>query len=170
MTYDTIIKTIKEDKTGVAKGYSVSFLQEEFMYMKPQEDLTSLIAGDLSLFMEIEKELLNNSKPQEGDFVEYEKGKFARISRLHKDESIQLSNKIGVYVSKHGTSQASGCTWDPNVEHKNINISGLVATTETRKGECWTFSQNLSGKDRGVYFKIDFKIWNLVKTTCEKKV
>jgi len=158
MTYDAIIETIKEDKTGLAKGYAISFLQEKFMYLKPKEDLKNLINSDLSLFEEIQKELLESSEPIEGDFVEYEKGKLARISRLHKDENIQLSNKIGVFVSVYG-SQASGCTWDPEVEHENIGISDLVLTTKTKKGTCWTFSQNLSGRDRGINFEIDFKIW-----------
>jgi len=160
MTFNEITEKVKKDETGVAKGYSVSFLQEEFTYMRSQEELGSLIYSDYSLFKEIEIHLLSNSNPQEGDFVEYSKGKFARISRC-RGGMMQLSNKIGVFVSLCGTSQASGCTWDPELKYDNFDISDLEATKETKKGRCWMFSQGISGKDRGVYFEIDFKVWSL---------
>ncbi|WP_152184406.1 hypothetical protein [Sulfurimonas indica] len=160
MTYNKLIELIKEENTGIAKGYSISFLQDEFSFGKTEEELLALFKEDLAIFKGIENVFLKSKEPMEGDFVEYKKGKLARISRLHKNDDIQLSNKIGVYVSNTG-SQASGCTWDPEVDHEKINTSDLIATTRTKKGTCWTFSQNLSGKDRSVYFEIEFKVWSV---------
>ena len=102
--------------------------------------------------------------PQEGDFVEYEDGKFARISRI--GDSFQLSNQIGIYVWEAG-SQASGCTWDPNLDYigrdKTV-LQNLQATAETKGGRCWTFSGNQAGGGRGVWFEINFKVWKLHKS------
>ena len=111
-------------------------------------------------------EMIKKEKPVEGDFVEYKCGKLARISII-REETIQLSNKIGVFVSLPGNSESSGCTWDPEVEvDKTISISDLLKTSSTKKGRCWTFSQNLPGKDRGVYFEIYFKVWKLKGLPC----
>ena len=161
MTYLEIIEIVNEDKTGIAKSYSMDYLQQDYEYTnKTKEDLRNLFKSDLLLFKQIEETLQQSKKPHEGDFVEYEKGKFARISRLYESDEIQLSNKIGVYVSKDANSQASGCTWDPDVD-KNINISSLVATSDTKKGSCWTFSKNFAGKNMDICFEIDFKVWSL---------
>ena len=110
--------------------------------------------------------------PSEGDFVEYEEGKFARISRLSNGcDSFQISNAIGVYVWANSNpeasgAQASGATWDPSldcVSMERLKIQNLQKSSETKKGRCWTFSENRSGAGRGVYFEINFKIWRLSK-------
>ncbi len=123
-------------------------------------------AIDLKLFGEIQQDLLETKTPMEGEFVEYEDGKFARISRLRGQLQLQLSNKIGVYVSKNGCSQASGCTWDSDLDHiekSRLEVENLMPTNSTKKGRCWTFSEGIVGGGRGVYFEIDFKIWKLKK-------
>lgn len=166
MKYDELLKKIKKETTGIAKGYSVSFLQNELVYRLHSENkFEEIIKRDLELFKSIEASLLQNDKPQEGDFVEYADNKFARISRKHQNEAFQLSNKIGVFVSE-GSTLASGCTWDPEIEIENelLKLENLIKSDKTRNGSCWTFSGNLPGGNRGVYFDINFKIWKL-KTT-----
>ena len=157
MTYEKLISFRDNEKTGIAKGYSLEYLQD--FYSK--EKLEKVIANDLALFEKIEKSLIDIKKPKHGDFVQFD-GKISRLSVIHADGSIQLSNGIGVYVSD-GCSQASGCVWDPNIkiERNRLNIENLELTSRLEKGRCWTFSGKESGGDRGVYFEINFKVWNL---------
>lgn len=157
MTYEELLSFRDNEKTGIAKGYSLDFLRDFFSKTK----LEKVIANDLVMFQEIEKSLLDKKKPTEGDFVQYD-GKIARLSVIHFNGSIQLSNGIGVYVSD-GCSQASGCVWHPNIkiERSRLNIKNLELTPTLKKGRCWTFSENVSGGGRGVYFEINFKVWNL---------
>jgi len=166
MTYLELIEKIDSDNTGIAKGYDINFLQEEFCFRYKPKNMENLFSSDLKMFKEIEKALLETKQPLEGDFVEYD-GKFARISSIHQDNVFQLSNKIGLYVSKRGYAQASGCTWDPdiNINSERLRINNLIPTTKTKKGSCWTFSEDIAGGGRGVYFEIDFKVWSLGNST-----
>lgn len=157
MTYEKLISFRDNEKTGIAKGYSLEYLQD--FYSK--EKLEKVIANDLALFEKIEKSLIDIKKPKHGDFVQFD-GKISRLSVIHADGSIQLSNGIGVYVSD-GCSQASGCVWDPDIkiERSRLNVKNLELTPTLKKGRCWTFSENVSGGGRGVWFEINFKVWNL---------
>ena len=47
MTYQEVINVINNDKTGIAKGYSISFLSENFVCLKTEDELTSLFKKDL---------------------------------------------------------------------------------------------------------------------------
>ena len=157
MTYEKLISFRDNEKTGIAKGYSLEYLQDFYSI----EKLEKVITNDLVMFEKIEKSLIDIKKPKHGDFVQYD-GKISRLSVIHADGSIQLSNGIGVYVSD-GCSQASGCVWDPDIkiERSRLNISNLELTSTLKKGRCWTFSENVSGGGRGVWFEINFKVWNL---------
>ena len=156
-SYEDLIAFIENEKTGIAKGYSIEFLRKSFF----KEDLEKVIANDLELFKKIEKSLLEINEPKEGDFVEFD-GNISRLSRIHEDGKFQLSETIGVYVSV-GCSQASGCVWNPNIslDWDRENIKHLESTHRFKKGKCWTFSGNEAGGSRSVYFEINFKVWNL---------
>ncbi|MDD3467037.1 MAG: hypothetical protein PHE67_07795 [Campylobacterales bacterium] len=164
MTYENLIGKIDNEETGIAKGYDISFLQDVCCYVNNSEKIfDNLIAKDLELFSSIEAALLKREKPQEGDFVEYADGKFARISVDHHNGTFQLSNKIGVYVSECG-SQASGCTWDSDlddIERERLVFDNLALTSKTMQGRCWMFSGGYAGGGRGVYYNINFKLWIL---------
>lgn len=155
--YDELIEFIENEPTGIAKGYSIEFLQKTFF----KEELEKVIANDLVMFERIEKSLLEINEPKEGDFVEFD-GNISRLSRIHEDGRFQLSESIGVFVSKF-SSQASGCVWDPNIsiDWDRENIKYLESTPTWKKGKCWTFSGNDAGGGRGVWFEINFKVWNL---------
>ncbi len=72
MTYNELLELINNDKTGIAKGYSVSFLQEQFCFrVNANENFHKLIANDLALFEKIERLSLEKEEPKEGDFVYY---------------------------------------------------------------------------------------------------
>jgi len=165
MTYENLIGKIDSEKTGIAKGYDISFLQDVCCYRNNGEKIfDNLVAKDLELFSSIEAALLKRNEPQEGDFVEYADGKFARISVNHRNGTFQLSNKIGVYVSEGGYAQASGCTWDyelDDIERERLLFDNLTPTSKTMKGHCWMFSEGSSGGRRGVYYDIQFKVWLL---------
>lgn len=155
--YDELIKFIENEPTDIAKGYAMEFLQKTFF----KENLEKVIANDLVLFEKIEKSLLEINEPKEGDFVEFD-GNISRLSRIHKDGQFQLSETIGVYVSD-GCSQSSGCVWDPNIslDYDRENIKYLELTPTLKKGRCWTFSGNEAGGGRGIWFEINFNVWNL---------
>jgi len=169
MTYSELIEEINADETGLAKGYSISFLQNEHVSRYKPESLQERIARDLKYFKLIEKDLLQTKEPKNGDFVEYEDGKFARICSLYDNNTFQLSNEIGVYVSDGGCTQVSGCAWDPEIEvdEQRLKLKNLSLTKKTKKGECWTFSGGIAGGDRGVWFEISFKVWSLCKTDIQ---
>lgn len=159
MTYENLISFRDNEKTGIAKGYSLEYLRDFYSI----EKLEKVIANDLALFEKIEKSLLEVNEPKEGDFIEFD-GNISRLSRIHANGTIQLSNNIGVFVSD-GCSQASGCTFDSTitVERERLTLKNLEPTPIFKKGRCWTFSGNEAGGGRGVYFEINFKVWNLGK-------
>ncbi len=159
MTYENLISFRDNEKTGIAKGYSLEFLRGFYSIEKLEE----VITNDLTLFEKIEKSLQKADKPNEGDFVEFD-GNISRLSRIHENGTIQLSNSIGVFVSE-GYSQASGCIWDPEIkiERERLTLKNLEPTSMFKKGRCWKFSGNEAGGGRGVYFEINFKVWNLGK-------
>lgn len=167
MTYEKLIEKINQENSGIAKGYDVNFLQEEFVYRYGSESENNFdrrMSKDLEMFKAIEKALFEAAEPKEGDFVEYEGG-MARICSTRYGDTFQLSNSIGIYVSEGGYTQASGCTWDPSVkvedEAERLKFSNLTLTPNAKKGRCWTFSGGEAGGGRGVYFEIDFKVWLL---------
>ncbi len=159
MTYLDALNLRDKDTTGIVKGYDLSFLQDIYTLEKAKD----IIANDLEMFKKIEESFLNVKEPMRGDFIQYD-GKIARLSVIHADGTIQLSNGIGVFVSE-GCSQASGCTWDPEIkiERDRLNLKNLESTSMFKNGKCWTFSGNEAGGGRGVYFEINFKVWNLGK-------
>ena len=159
MTYDEVISFRDNEKTGIAKGYSLEYLRD----FCSKEKLEKVIANDLAMFEKIEKSLIEINEPKEGDFVKFD-GNISRLSRIHKDGQFQLSETIGVYVSD-GCSQSSGCVWDPDIslDYDRENIKYLELTPTLKKGKCWTFSGNDAGGGRGVYFEINFKVWNLTQ-------
>lgn len=165
MRYEELVKKINKEKTGIAKGYDIGFLQNLCVYTRDGEKIfDNLINGDLELFRSIETDILKREEPIEGDFVEYADGLFARISRNHENGTFQLSNKIGVYVSKGGLTQASGCTWDKELDdiaRDRLKKNNLMPTTKTLKGDCWMFSGGDAGPHRGVYYESSFKVWLL---------
>ncbi|KIM06068.1 MAG: hypothetical protein KN64_00760 [Sulfurovum sp. AS07-7] len=165
MTYENLIKKINSEKTGIAKGYDIGFLQDVCCYVSNGEKIfDNLVAKDLELFSSIEAALLKREKPQEGEFVEYADGMFARISVDHRNGTFQLSNKIGVYVSEGGHTQASGCTWDPDlddIKRERLIFDNLKPTSKTMKGDCWMFSGGNPRGGRSVYHNIQFKVWLL---------
>lgn len=159
MTYADTLDLRDNDITGIVKGYDLEFLQNIYTLEKAKD----IIANDLEMFKKIEESFLNVKEPMSGDFVQYD-GKIARLSVIHENGQIQLSNSIGVYVSD-SCSQASGCTWDSTitVEKDRLTLKNLEPTSMFIKGRCWTFSGNEAGGGRGVYFEINFKVWNLGK-------
>lgn len=161
MNYEEFINLIDNEETGIAKGYSNSYLRQLWFSKEKYQDL---FARDLKMFEEIQAGLLNIAEPREGDWVEYEDGKFARISSLHGGPTFQLSNKIGVYVSQSGCSEARGCTWDSDLDHierSRLTTENLIPTGDVKKALCWTFSEGSAGANRGVWFEINFKVWKL---------
>jgi len=174
MTYEDLIKRIKNEKTGIAKGFDVGFLQHSCCYSNDGEKIfNDLITKTLSMFKSIEASLLKNKEPQEGDFVEYEGGKFARISVDHRNGIFQLSNKIGVRVSSGGYAQASGCTWDSDlddIEQDRLVFNNLLPTSKSMKGHCWMLIERNDGGGVGsVYFDIDFKVWKLGNSKIDER-
>jgi len=165
MTYSELINKINSDKSGIAKGYDISFLQNECVsYSDGDKKFDNILVGDLQLFTTIQENMANINEPKDGDFVEYEKGKYSRISTDRHDGTFQISNNIGIFVSADGSSSASGCTWDSDfdyIESDRLTLDNLKPTTKTMKGECWTFSGNYAGGGRGVRFDINFKVWLL---------
>lgn len=165
MTYMDLINKIKNEKTGIAKGFDIGYLQHACCYSNDGEKIfDELITKKLAMFKSIEVSLLKNKEPREGDFVEYEDGKFARISVEHHNGTFQLSNKIGVHVSNGGYAQASGCTWDSDlddIKQDRLTFDNLLPTSKTMKGHCWMLSERNNGGGGSVYFDIDFKIWKM---------
>lgn len=159
MTYADALNFRDNDTTGIVKGYNLEFLQNIYTLEKAKD----IIANDLEMFKKIEDSFLNVKEPIRGDFVQYD-GQIARLSVIHADGTIQLSNGIGVYVSD-SCSQASGCTWDSTItiERERLTLNNLESTSMFKKGRCWTFSGNEAGGGRSVYFEINFKVWNLGK-------
>jgi len=164
MKYPELINKINNDT--FAKGYDVSFLQDECLYHSSNgaERFEKIVTGDKKLFKEIEQNMTEIQEPVDGDFVEYAEGKFSRISTCRHNKTFQISNNIGIFVGKSGSSMASGCTWDKDfdyIDSKRLTFKNLTLTSKTLKGRCWTFSGNSAGAGRGIYSEINFKVWVL---------
>ncbi|MCT7647521.1 hypothetical protein [Aliarcobacter butzleri] len=157
MTYEELVNYINSEKTGIAKGYNFQYLRDTFSLDKVKK----IINNDLKHFEEIERTLLQKTEPIEGDWVKYDGG-ISRLSRIHSNGSIQLSENIGVYVCHNG-SEASGCTWDSDIDLDKdlLKIENLIPTNELKEGKCWMFSELESGGGRGVYHNINFRVWEL---------
>ena len=82
MTYDKLVEFIKNEETGIAKGYNFQFLRDTFSL----EKVKNIIQNDLKIFGEIEKSLLSETTPKEGDWVKYDGGSIVtgkQIGRAH---------------------------------------------------------------------------------------
>ena len=122
------------------------------------------------MYSEIEKASLAITVPKDGDYVEYAEGKFARISRIHQDNSFQISNKVGVLLWNDGTSQASGCTWDSDIESPdNLTLNRLKLTDKQMQGRYWKFGNTSLRNATSVNFDIAVKVWALEPETNEKE-
>lgn len=157
MKYEELVEFVNKEESGIAKGYDLQFLRDKFRLDKVKQT----IENDLKIFGEIEKSLLSQTTPKEGDWVKYD-DVVSRVSRIHPGGSIQLSENIGVNVW-HDTTQASGCVWDSNIDisRELLHIKNLVPTNEVKEGKCWIFSNLEAGAGRGVYHKINFRVWEL---------
>lgn len=157
MKYEELVEFINNEETGIAKGYDFQFLRDTFSL----EKVKNIIQNDLKIFSEIEKSLISKPTPKEGDWVKYDGG-ISRLSRIHQEGTIQLSENIGVCVW-HDTTQASGCVWDSNIDinRELLHIDNLVSTNEIKEGRCWIFSNLEAGAGRGVYHKINFRVWEI---------
>ena len=65
MNYEELVEFISNEESGIAKGYNFQFLRDMFRL----DEVKQTIQNDLKIFGEIEKSLLSQSTPKEGDFV-----------------------------------------------------------------------------------------------------
>ena len=47
------------------------------------------------------------------------------------------------------------------IDKELLHIKNLIPTNEVKEGKCWMFSGLEAGGDRGVYHKINFRVWEL---------
>lgn len=161
LTYKDLVNLIKNEESGIAKGYELDFLEANCIF---ESDFFELITNDLALFKRIEEIVCSSATPPKvGDFVEYESGKLARIASNLGNGAFQLSNKISVYVADNGNTDSSGYTFDEelNINKEMLHFCNLKPTSNLAKGKCWMFSGGQWGEGRGVNYEINFKVWLL---------
>lgn len=126
--------------------------------------LRESISGNIELFKRAEANSLGKVTPSEGDYVKYAESSYARISAVHSGDKFQISNKCGFYLCESGESQSSGTIYDCDIEvnEAKLNLENLVLSDEVKEGRCWTFSNGVAGAHRGIYYHINFKVWNLI--------
>jgi len=101
-------------------------------------------------------EALNKiTTPRVGDFLKLPYGLYTRFTH-EWDDSIQTGgSEHGSYYLGDGYCSYSGGL-DSGVKFKDIQ-----PTSETKEGKVWFFDKNMSGADRGVDFKIPFRVYEL---------
>lgn len=131
---------------------------------REETKLRESISGNIELFKRAEANSLSKVTPDDGDYVKYAENSYARISVVHSGDKFQLSNKCGFYLCESGEMQGSGTMHDSDirVDETKLRLKNLVLSDEVKEGRCWTFSNGVAGAHRGIYYHINFKVWNLI--------
>jgi hypothetical protein len=107
------------------------------------------------------KMIQDRRKPSIGDFIKIGE-QFYRIAIFTYDGNFQYTTDGSFYIDKEGYGSYSGGF---NFEHGGtFNISQLSSLRiQTKEGNFWFFSNDFAGGGRGVHFKGDFNVWEIIK-------
>jgi hypothetical protein len=128
------------------KGYE----NGKIVYSDPSQFAIRDAVRDMELFNQRQEAINNRNKISEGDWIIRKDGKYEGISVAY-DGWTQAGGAGSVYVSKNGYCSYSGSCGD--------FIESFEATEETKERVCWIFSNDSAGAHRGVYHKLNFKVW-----------
>ena len=114
------------------------------------------------LFLELEKGYNLIQTIRIGDFVLEPGGKCTRVTQVWeykngKPESVQVGGTYGgsFYLGAGYMSYSGGL--DPSISVKKLHL-----TDKTMCGVIWFFNQDRLGEGRGVYYEMDFRVYELV--------
>lgn len=96
---------------------------------------------------------LNKIKtPRVGDFIIMNDGSVRRFAH-NWDNGLQPSASFGSFYLGNGYISYSGAL-DPTIPNEDI-----IETRKKRAGLVWFFSRNRQGADRGIHYKIKFRVY-----------
>lgn len=112
-------------------------------------DNNTLLAEKLESFNRIEGARV-------GDYIKIEDNFYTRITHICIDGTAQTGGSSGgsYYLSKSGASYSGGLDSGINTQH-------IELTEETKTGNVWFFSGDISGAHRGVTFSVPMRVYKL---------
>lgn len=150
-------QTLSEDFKGFIErngnfyGLDADFHGIKVVWKEPSEWVIQKAQRDWELFEDRQKAINARTEISEGDFIVRKDGSMERIS-VASHGWLQAGKDNGsIYLSKSGYGSFSGTCGD--------SIENYEPTDETRLGMCWIFSGDSVGAHRGVYHKLNFKVW-----------
>jgi hypothetical protein len=94
--------------------------------------------------------------PKVGDYIKTKDGVYDRISVIHQNGTCQGTRAGSFHLHSFGQESFSG---GPNMAL--FCTASLKSTQETREGEIWFFDQGIVGADRGIWFPIQERVFEL---------
>jgi hypothetical protein len=131
------------------------YIDGKIVLTEPSENAIKTAERDYELFQKCQEAIYQRTTPAMGDWVELEDGRFERITVHLGENTLQVGGTFGgsFYIYDNGRCSYSGGCGDP------IKREEIVPTDNYKEGQCWLFSDNWPGANRGVYNILRFKVW-----------
>lgn len=140
------------EANGNFYGLACGFEGIKVVWCHPSPLIIQKAERDFNLFQERQKAINSRTKITEGDWIIRKDGKYEGVS-VASHGHVQAGGHGGVYISQNGIGSYSGSCGDC------IEPENLVLTEETKQTSCWIFSGDSAGAHRGVWHRLQIKVW-----------
>lgn len=139
------------EANGNFYGLGCDFEGLKVIWKEPTPMLIQKAERDFNLFQERQKAINARTRISEGDWIVRADGSYERISVASHGWLQGGKDNGSIYISQTGHGSFSGSCGSP--------IGEYIATESMKEGSCWLFSGDSAGAHRGVWHKLQFKVW-----------
>lgn len=129
--------------------------QKELNLEEQSESVILQALEDISLIKEREKAFKARKGFKVGEVIKLPYGLSTHITHVWEDGQIQTGNLGSCHLSTSGYLSRSGGL------DSGLKASELIPTEKTEKHSIWIFHKGSSGADRGVYYPIEFNVYEV---------
>jgi len=151
--YDTNIYT--NDDNALKRIKNEYYLKNSYKEIVENESFKKITAKNIELLKNAEYNYNQTTGARVGDFLLLPHGEYTRFT--HKwNETIQTGGGSNSYHLSNGGYISYSGGLDSGVKYTDIEQSN-----NTKAGFIWIWDNGTSGADRGVHFKINFRVFTL---------
>ena len=114
-----------------------------------------VITENLKLIKERSEARKNRNEILEGDYLRMPDGSISRITYCWPDSAQDGGGSGSFYLNGSGSASYSGSL------NSSKTFEKITPTDETKPALFWIFSRGWSGANRGFYFYIDVRVWEI---------